>query len=135
MEPIEESNAEICSVCFECTDNRTKCNHLVCSDCISDMRIHSMETCPLCRMEFDSICCCCSIETDNKLSCNHIVCIECASTFKSDCDVCIGEQWDGNWGYGDCDNYEDYLNQQRIGGSIYLDDEKDDNDDYHGESI
>src|ERR1700680_4737003 len=40
-----EINVECC-VCYEDTNNRTKCNHVVCKDCIK-----KVELCPMCRIK------------------------------------------------------------------------------------
>ena len=46
MEPIEESKVEECSICFNDTENRTECNHVVCVECRP-----KITKCCICRKE------------------------------------------------------------------------------------
>lgn len=48
----ENSNYLTCSICYDRTTNKTKCDHFVCKPCISKM---NKAFCPICRTPIDNL--------------------------------------------------------------------------------
>ena len=51
MKILNCENNTHCSICFECTDETTICNHYICLKCRETMISKSQFNCPLCRNE------------------------------------------------------------------------------------